>query len=73
MVSSIAQERQRNPRLGGDRTVEEFVALMAALDLPYPKFIDYAVPGNKACGQCPPELPEHLRQYCQEMAESPQG
>lgn len=72
-VSSIAQERERNPRLGGERTIEDFVALMASLDLPYPKFIDHAVPGNRACGVCPPDLPEHLRQYCREMAESPQG
>jgi sulfur dioxygenase len=72
-VSSIAQERQRNPRLGGDRTLDEFVELMANLDLPYPTFIDYAVPGNQACGVCPPELPEHLQPYCQVMAESPQG
>lgn len=72
-VSSIAQEQQRNPRLCADRTLEEFVELMANLDLPYPKFIDHAVPGNRACGVCPPDLPEHLRQYCQEMAESPQG
>lgn len=72
-VSSIAQEKQRNPRLGGDRTVEEFVQLMEKLALPYPKFIDYAVPGNRRCGQCPEDLPEHLKQYCVEMAESPQG
>lgn len=72
-VSSIAQEKQRNPRLGGDRTLEEFVALMHDLDLPYPKFIDYAVPGNRACGVCPPDLPEALREYCPQMAESPQG
>lgn len=62
-VSSIAQERARNPRLGGERTVDEFVALMAALDLPYPKFIDHAVPGNRECGACPPDLPGHLRAY----------
>lgn len=72
-VSSIAQERQRNPRLGADRTLEDFIELMANLNLPYPKFIDYAVPGNRACGVCPPALPDHLRQYCQEMTESPQG
>lgn len=64
-VSSIEQERQRNPRLGGERTLEEFVALMAGLDLPYPKFIDYAVPGNLQCGACPPGLPEHLRHFCE--------
>lgn len=72
-VSSIAQERRRNPRLGGDRTLEDFVALMADLELPYPKFIEYAVPGNLACGVCPAELPDHLQQFCQAMAESPQG
>ncbi len=72
-VSSIGQERTRNPRLGGDRTIEAFVELMAGLNLPYPKFIDYAVPGNRACGVCPVGLPPHLREYCDEMAQSPQG
>lgn len=72
-VSSVAQERQRNPRLGGDRTIEEFEAIMAALDLPYPKFIDYAVPGNRACGVCPDGLPEHLGGYCHPMIPSLQG
>ncbi len=72
-VSSIAQEKQRNPRLGGDRALEDFVQLMENLDLPYPKFIDYAVPGNKRCGVCPDDLPEHLREYCSDMAASRQG
>jgi glyoxylase-like metal-dependent hydrolase (beta-lactamase superfamily II) len=72
-VSSIAQEKQRNPRLGGDRSVASFVELMANLGLPYPKFIDYAVPGNRACGVCPDDLPDALREYCPQMAESPQG
>ena len=72
-VSSIAQEKQRNPRLGGDRSLGSFVELMANLGLPYPKFIDYAVPGNRACGVCPDDLPEALREYCPQMAESPQG
>jgi glyoxylase-like metal-dependent hydrolase (beta-lactamase superfamily II) len=72
-VSSIAQEMLRNPRLGGQRTLEEFVELMAGLNLPYPKFIDYAVPGNRACGVCPTDLPEQLKAYCQRMTESVQG
>jgi sulfur dioxygenase len=72
-VSNIAQERQRNPRLGGERTVEEFRTLMANLGLPYPRFIDYAVPGNRACGECPDGLPEDLHEYCSTMAESLQG
>ncbi|MFZ5546265.1 MAG: MBL fold metallo-hydrolase [Pseudomonadota bacterium] len=72
-VSTIAQERERNPRLGGERTLDEFAALMARLNLPYPKFIDYAVPGNRECGRCPEGLPEHLQAYCDRMAHSPQG
>jgi glyoxylase-like metal-dependent hydrolase (beta-lactamase superfamily II) len=72
-VSSIAQEKKRNPRLGEERTLEEFKNIMANLNLPYPKFIDYAVPGNKQCGVCPCDLPENLEKYCQHMTESPQG
>lgn len=72
-VSSIAQEKTRNPRLGGDRSLESFVALMNALDLAYPKFIDYAVPGNRQCGVCPPGVPDHLSQYCEQIGESRQG
>lgn len=72
-VSSIAQEKKRNPRLGGDRTLDEFRAIMAGLNLPYPKFIDYAVPGNRQCGVCPPNVPENLAQYCTQMTSSPQG
>ena len=72
-VSTIAQEKKRNPRLGQDRTLEEFREIMSTLNLPYPKFIDYAVPGNKQCGVCPSDLPENLGKYCQQMTESPQG
>ena len=46
---------------------------MAELDLPYPKFIDHAVPGNRRCGVCPDDLPEQLQAYCQRMTDSPQG
>ena len=49
-VSSVAQEKERNPRLGGGKTVEDFVAIMAALELPRPKQIDVAVPANRRCG-----------------------
>jgi len=51
-VSTIAQERERNPRLGDDRSLEEFVRIMANLNLPYPKKIDAAVPANLLCGDC---------------------
>ena len=72
-VSTISQEKKRNPRLGGERTLEEFREIMANLNLPYPKFIDYAVPGNQQCGVCPSDLPENLGEYCQQMTESAQG
>jgi hypothetical protein len=72
-VSSIGQEKARNPRLGQSRTLEEFERLMAGLNLPYPKFIDHAVPGNRQCGVCPADLPEQLQAYCQRMSDSPQG
>lgn len=72
-VSTIAQEKARNPRLGQGRTQAEFEALMAGLNLPYPKFIDHALPGNRQCGVCPDALPEQMQAYCGRMTESPQG
>ena len=72
-VSSIGQEKRRNPRLGHGRTLAEFQAIMAGLNLPYPTFIDYAVPGNRSCGQCPDDLPEQMLKYCGRMGESVQG
>ena len=72
-VSSIAQEKKRNPRLWQERTLEQFKTMMANLNLPYPTFIDYAVPGNRQCGVCPCDLPGNLEKYCQQMTESRQG
>ena len=72
-LSSIAQEKKRNPRIGQARTLEQFREIMANLNLPYPKFIDYAIPGNQQCGVCPEKLPGNLAKYCGEMTESPQG
>ena len=72
-VSTIAQEKARNPRLGQNRKLESFVELMAQLALAPPKFIEYAVPGNRACGVCPPDLPEQLEAYCSRMGQSQQG
>lgn len=72
-VSSVAQEKARNPRLGGGKTLEEFVAIMDGLGLAYPRFIDYAVPGNRRCGVCPDDLPERLEAYCAQATQSVQG
>lgn len=72
-VSSIGQEKRRNPRLGQGRSQAEFETIMARLDLPYPKFMDHAVPGNRQCGVCPEELPDALRGYCGSIVASRQG
>lgn len=55
-VLTVAQEKERNPRLGGEKTLSEFVAIMQDLKLPYPKKIDAAVPANRHCGECPSQL-----------------
>ena len=72
-VSNIAQEKQRNPRLGSGTPIQAFVDIMEGMDLPYPKFIDYALPGNRACGMCPDDIPEHLQEYCDWISNSRQG
>ena len=63
-ITTIAQEKKRNPRLGNDKTLEEFVAIMNAMDLPKPRKIDFAVPGNEQCSICPDNVPEEYRGPC---------
>lgn len=66
-VSTIGQEKNRNPRLGGNRPLEEFVKLMNEMQLPYPKRMDLAVPANELCGNCPAEVPEGFTGYCESL------
>ncbi|MEM9454777.1 MAG: MBL fold metallo-hydrolase [Myxococcota bacterium] len=49
-VSSVAEELEHNPRLGGGRTEAQFVEIMNNLQLAQPKKIDVAVPANLNCG-----------------------
>ena len=49
-VSTIKQEIATNARLGGGKSREEFIDIMNNLNLPYPKYIDKALPANQACG-----------------------
>jgi glyoxylase-like metal-dependent hydrolase (beta-lactamase superfamily II)/rhodanese-related sulfurtransferase len=54
-VTTVAEERRFNGRLGGGKTLEEFVAIMRALRLAYPQRMDEAVPANMASGVTNPE------------------
>ncbi|KFI22825.1 MBL fold metallo-hydrolase [Nitrosococcus oceani] len=63
-ISTIAQEKKRNPRIKESTSLEDFTTIMNNLDLPYPQKIDFAVPGNQMCGQCPPNVPEEFRAPC---------
>ena len=47
--STIGEEKKHNPRVAG-RTKEQFLDIMAALNLPRPKYLDVAVPANRECG-----------------------
>ena len=50
-VTSVAEERRFNPRLGGEIGEADFAGYMDNLHLPHPKQIDVAVPANLKCGQ----------------------
>lgn len=49
-VTSVAEEKALNPRLGGGKTEDEFAKIMEELQLPRPKKMDVAVPANLQCG-----------------------
>ena len=46
--STVGEEKTHNPRLGKGK--DEFVEIMANLELAYPKKIDVALPRNMVCG-----------------------
>jgi sulfur dioxygenase len=48
--STIGNEKETNPRLGKGKTKDDFIEIMANLNLAYPKKIDVAVPANMRCG-----------------------
>ncbi len=49
-VTTVAEEKRHNPRLGVSRSLAEFTELMAGLKLPYPRKMDVSVPANLSCG-----------------------
>lgn len=50
-MTSVAEEKAFNPRLGGQISEEDFVGYMNNLGLPHPKQIDIALPANLRCGR----------------------
>jgi glyoxylase-like metal-dependent hydrolase (beta-lactamase superfamily II)/rhodanese-related sulfurtransferase len=50
-VTSVAEERQFNPRLGGALSENDFVGYMNNLGLAHPKQMEIAVPANLKCGR----------------------
>jgi sulfur dioxygenase len=61
-ATSVAEEKEHNPRLGAQKTADEFVGIMSQLKLARPKHMDEAVPANLACGQRPAPKPGTVRQ-----------
>lgn len=68
-VTTVAQEKERNPRLSG-RSCDEFVTLMNNLKLEPPKKLAVAGAANRSCGNCPENVRDELQQIC---GGSPQG
>lgn len=50
-VTTVAEEKRWNPRVGGEANEGDFVGYMTNLGLPHPKQIDFAVPANLKCGR----------------------
>jgi glyoxylase-like metal-dependent hydrolase (beta-lactamase superfamily II)/rhodanese-related sulfurtransferase len=50
-VSSVAEERAHNPRIGAGADERDFVGFMENLNLPHPKQIDVALPANLRSGR----------------------
>jgi len=50
-MTSVAEEKQFNPRLGGQISEQDFVGYMNNLGLAHHKQIDIAVPANLRCGR----------------------
>ena len=51
MVTSVAEEKAFNARLGGNATERDFVGHMQAMKLPHPHKIAEALPGNMRSGK----------------------
>ena len=50
-VTSVSEEKNYNPRLGGKLSDSDFEGYMRNLNLPHPRQIEIAVPANLKCGR----------------------
>lgn len=50
-ITTVAEEKAFNTRLGGDASEQDFVGYMDAMQLPHPRLIDHAVPANMKSGE----------------------
>lgn len=60
-VSSVAEERRFNPRIGEGIGAEDFAGYMKNLNLPHPKLLDVAVASNLRCGRPSDDSAKFLR------------
>ena len=65
-VTSVGEEKNYNPRLGGTVSEGDFEGYMRNLNLPHPRQIDIAVPANLKSGR-----PEETEQPGQDVAWAP--
>lgn len=49
--STVTEEKEHNPRVGGRASENDFIHYMRAMELPHPKKIDEALPNNMRCGE----------------------
>lgn len=49
--TTVAEEKENNPRLNVRVSEQQFIEIMGELHLPSPKLIDVAVPANQVCGR----------------------
>jgi glyoxylase-like metal-dependent hydrolase (beta-lactamase superfamily II) len=63
-TSTIGEEKSCNPRLGGNRTRDEFIGIMTALKLDLPERIHEALPSNLRCGTQSGNLPAGTAESC---------
>ena len=73
--TSVREELKHNPRLGQGKSLAEFIEIMAALKLPYPKKIDASLPANVQCGvvAARPSAPVQLDRSWADVTLTPVG